>query len=77
LPSSSFNHQAENAYVYGNSGAAIVIEQENLTPNFFLEKIDLLFLHSERIEEMKKAALAFSKPLAANAIAREILEFLL
>lgn len=77
LPSSSFNHQAENAYIYGGSGAAIVIEQENLTPNFFVEKIELLFLHSGKIDEMKKAALAFAKPLAANAIAREILEFLL
>lgn len=77
LPSASFNHQAENAYTYSQTGAAIMIEQENLTPNLFIEKIELLFLHPEKIEEMKTAALSFSKPLAASAIAREILEFLI
>lgn len=75
LPTAAANHQAENAYVYSETGAAIVLEQDNLTPNFFMEKIELLFLHPERIEEMKNAALAFAKPLAARAVAREILEF--
>ena len=42
-----------------------------------MENIELLFLHPEKIEEMKQAALAFAKPLAARAIAREILEFLM
>jgi len=77
LPSASFNHQAKNAYVYADTGAAMVVEQESLTPNFFIEEIELLFLHPERLEEMKNAAAAFAKPLAARAIAREILEFLM
>ena len=55
----------------------MVIEQENLTPNFFMENIQLLFLHPDKLEEMKQAALAFAKPLAARAVAREILEFLM
>jgi UDP-N-acetylglucosamine--N-acetylmuramyl-(pentapeptide) pyrophosphoryl-undecaprenol N-acetylglucosamine transferase len=77
LPTAAANHQGKNAYVYANTGAAIVFEQQNLTPNFFIEEIELLFLHPEKLEEMKKAALAFAKPLAAKAIAREILEFLM
>jgi len=77
LPSASFNHQAKNAYVYADTGAAMVIEQESLTRNFFVEEIELLFLHPERLEEMKNAAASFAKPLAARAIAREILEFLM
>ncbi|OGZ62976.1 MAG: hypothetical protein A3C58_01395 [Candidatus Staskawiczbacteria bacterium RIFCSPHIGHO2_02_FULL_34_10] len=77
LPSSASNHQSKNAYQYANTGAAIVIEQENLTPNFFLGKIDYLFLQPEKIEEMKVAALNFAKPLAGKAIAREILESIL
>jgi UDP-N-acetylglucosamine:LPS N-acetylglucosamine transferase len=42
-----------------------------------MEKIQLLFLHPEKLEEMRQAALAFAKPLAARATAREILEFLM
>jgi len=75
LPTAAANHQAKNAYVYSETGAALVFEQDNLTPNFFMEKVELLFLHSEKVEEMKNAALSFSKPLAARAVAREILEF--
>lgn len=77
LPTAAANHQAKNAYVYADTGAALVIEQENLTPNFFMEKLQLLFLHPDKLEEMKTAALGFAKPLAARAIAREILEFLM
>lgn len=77
LPTAAANHQAKNAYVYAAAGAAMVIEQESLTPNFFVEEIQLLFLHPEKLEKMREAALAFAKPLAAKAIAREILEFLM
>ena len=77
LPSAAGDHQSKNAYAYAQTGASIVIEQENLTPNFFMENVQLLFLHPEKLEEMKQAALAFAKPLAARAVAREILEFLM
>lgn len=77
LPSAAGNHQAKNALAFGQTGAAEVLEQENLTPNFFMEKLQLLFLHPERLEQMKQAALAFAKPLAGRAIAREVLEFLM
>lgn len=77
LPSAAANHQSKNAYQYAETGAAVVIEQENLTPNFFMENIQLLFLHPEKLEAMQQAALEFAKPLAAKAIAREILEYLM
>lgn len=76
LPNSSFNHQLRNAYLYAEKGAAIVVEQENLIPNFFLGEIDYLFSRRGKLEEMGEAALKFSKPLAARTIAREILEHL-
>ncbi|MEI7425109.1 MAG: UDP-N-acetylglucosamine--N-acetylmuramyl-(pentapeptide) pyrophosphoryl-undecaprenol N-acetylglucosamine transferase [Candidatus Staskawiczbacteria bacterium] len=77
LPSAAADHQSKNAYAYAETGAAIVMEQENLTPNFFMEEIELLFLHQDKLDEMKQAALTFAKPLAARAVAREILEFLM
>ncbi len=75
LPSAAANHQAKNAYVYSQTGAALVVEQDNLTRNFFLDKIHYMFLHPDKLEKMGEEALRFSKPLAAKAIAREILEY--
>ena len=77
LPSAIGLWQTKCAYAYADSGACIVIEQENLTQNFFMEKLKLLFLHPEKMEQMRASALAFAKPLAASAVAREILEFLM
>ncbi len=76
LPTSAHDHQSKNAYEYQKSGATIVIEQENLNLNFFLEKINYLFSSPKEMEAMKHAALEFAKPLAAKAVAREILEYL-
>ncbi|MBU4479863.1 undecaprenyldiphospho-muramoylpentapeptide beta-N-acetylglucosaminyltransferase [Patescibacteria group bacterium] len=77
LPSAAANHQAKNAYTYAETGAAIVMEQDNLTPNFFLEKIRYLFARPSVLEKMKEEALRFSKPLAAKTAARNILEYLM
>ncbi len=76
LPTSAGNHQSKNAYEYADTGAALVVEQENLTPHFFLGKIQQLISSPETLQQMSAAALAFAKPLAAKAIAREILEYL-
>ncbi len=73
LPSSAGNHQAKNAYQYAATGAAVVIEQENLTPHFFLAQLQLMLLKKEI---MKQGALEFSKPMAAEYIAKEILNYL-
>ncbi len=76
LPSAAGDHQSKNAYAYAATDAAIVIEQENLTPHFFFSKIQYLLASPKTLESMHQAALAFAKPLAARAIAREILEYL-
>ncbi|HLD70421.1 MAG TPA: UDP-N-acetylglucosamine--N-acetylmuramyl-(pentapeptide) pyrophosphoryl-undecaprenol N-acetylglucosamine transferase [Negativicutes bacterium] len=76
LPGSAGDHQSKNAYAYAVNGATVVIEQENLTPNFFAGKIHFLLSQPEKMKNMSEAARQFAKPLAAKAIAREILEFL-
>lgn len=73
LPDSAGDHQSKNAYAYASSGAAVIIEQANLSPNLLMGKIDFIIANPT---EMQQAALAFAKPLAAAAIAREMLEFL-
>jgi UDP-N-acetylglucosamine--N-acetylmuramyl-(pentapeptide) pyrophosphoryl-undecaprenol N-acetylglucosamine transferase len=77
LPSAAADHQSKNAYAYANTGASLVIEEANLIPNFFMEKINYLFTGTERLQEMSDCALRFSKPLAARAVAREVLEYII
>ncbi|MEK7482267.1 MAG: UDP-N-acetylglucosamine--N-acetylmuramyl-(pentapeptide) pyrophosphoryl-undecaprenol N-acetylglucosamine transferase [Patescibacteria group bacterium] len=77
LPESAQNHQVKNAYVYAANGAAMVIEEANLTERFFLEKIRFLFSHPEEMALMKEQALKFAKPDAAAMVAEEITKYLI
>ena len=76
LPEAAQGHQLENAYKYSQNGAALVLEEENFTPHFFLEKLNYLFSHPEELEKMEKAAKEFSKPMAAKIIASYIISYL-
>jgi UDP-N-acetylglucosamine--N-acetylmuramyl-(pentapeptide) pyrophosphoryl-undecaprenol N-acetylglucosamine transferase len=76
LPSAAANHQSKNAYQYAEYNATVIMEEENLRQNLFMEKVAELANNQEVWNEMSKNALVFAKPLAAKAIAREILEFL-
>jgi len=75
LPESAQNHQSKNAYAYAKYNACIVLEENNLAPNFFLKKLNDLF-ELNRLEEMKKGAESFAKPNSADIIAKYLLEFL-
>ena len=74
LPSAASNHQRENAFAYAKSGTTIVIEQANLTPHLFLERIFNLLEHAELRQKMSQCALAFAKPEAGQKIAEELVE---
>ncbi|PIP23986.1 MAG: UDP-N-acetylglucosamine--N-acetylmuramyl-(pentapeptide) pyrophosphoryl-undecaprenol N-acetylglucosamine transferase [Candidatus Nealsonbacteria bacterium CG_4_10_14_0_2_um_filter_38_17] len=76
LKESAQNHQIKNAYRYAEAGAALAVEEENLTPRFFLEKIKYLFFRPEELEIMGSKALEFSKPRAAKIIAEYIVNYL-
>lgn len=75
LPEAAQNHQAKNAYAYAKYGACMVLEENNLTPNFFLEKLNSIFEFG-KIEQMKKGAEDFAKPYSADIIAKYLLDFL-
>lgn len=74
LPEAAQNHQIQNAYEYANTGAAIVLEEANLTPHFFLEKLKYLVSSPQELAKMSAAALQFAKPQAAATIARYLIE---
>jgi UDP-N-acetylglucosamine--N-acetylmuramyl-(pentapeptide) pyrophosphoryl-undecaprenol N-acetylglucosamine transferase len=72
LSNSAQNHQSINASAYAATGAAIVLEENNLTPNLFMEKVRNILDHEKTYTAMSEAARSFAKPHAAYDIAKEI-----
>src|SRR3989338_585042 len=77
FPVSSGDHQRENAYAYAEHGAAVVLEENNLTASILIHEARKILEDSGRHEEMSKRASHFAKPDAASVIAREILNIAL
>jgi UDP-N-acetylglucosamine--N-acetylmuramyl-(pentapeptide) pyrophosphoryl-undecaprenol N-acetylglucosamine transferase len=77
LPESAQNHQVENAYAYAKTGAAMVLEEANMKPHFFLERIRSVLYGQSEIARMRQAALRFAKPDAARIIADYLLAYLI
>ncbi len=75
LPESAQDHQTKNAYAFAKYNTCIVLEERNLSPHFFLEKLNGLFLY-DNLEKMKAGAEKFACPNAADIIARYLLDFL-
>jgi len=77
ITESNGNHQRINAYDYARSGAALVIEESNLSTNILISEIDRILLDKVLRERMSASAKNFTKPDAANKIAREIVNIAL
>jgi UDP-N-acetylglucosamine--N-acetylmuramyl-(pentapeptide) pyrophosphoryl-undecaprenol N-acetylglucosamine transferase len=76
LPEAAQNHQVKNAYTYAEGGASVVMEEENFTSRFFLEKLKYLFERPAELEKMAEAAKEFSRPEAAKAVADRLMNYL-
>jgi len=74
LPSAAADHQNKNAREYASGGAALVVEQMNLTPHLFAEQVLNLLSNPETLQKMSAAAAAFNPPDAGRKIAQEILD---
>ena len=74
LEEAAGDHQRMNAYEYAETGAAIVIEENNLKPGIFLLQVQKILAEPELKAKMSQAAKNFSKPEAAKIIAEEILK---
>jgi len=74
IPLDVSHDQTDNAFTYGRSGAAIVIEQHNLTPHLLIAEIDRLMNNPSMREQMSIAARTFARPEAARKIAEILLE---
>lgn len=76
LPESAQDHQLKNALTYAKlTESALVIEEKNLTPNFFLAELKNMF-QFKNIAELGKKAKQFGVPNSAEIIAKDIIKFL-
>ncbi|MCX6759269.1 MAG: glycosyltransferase [Candidatus Nealsonbacteria bacterium] len=76
LSESAQNHQVKNAYTYQESGACLVMEENNFTSHFFLEKLKSLFTDPEALKKMSEEAKGFSRPEAGWIIANYLVAYL-
>ena len=73
LSKAAQDHQKENAYAFAAYGATDVIEEQNLSPHLLQSEIEKLLADKNKLNTMSETAKKFSKPDAAEKIAREII----
>lgn len=70
IPEEVSHDQRTNAYTYARTGAAIVLEEENLTDGLLRAEIDRMMFNQELYASMVSAAQKFSRADAAGNIAQ-------
>lgn len=73
LPNTISHDQTANAFAYAKSGAAVVIEENNLSSHVLIEEIDRIVTSPAIRQTMRDKAKAFSRLDSANIIADAIL----
>lgn len=73
IPEKISHDQTKNAFTYARSKAAVVIEQNNLSPSVLMAEIDRLLNNPELLEEMKAGTKSFANIDAGRKIAEELL----
>lgn len=73
IPESISHDQRTNAYAYARTGAAIVIEEANLSPHLLTAEIKRITSDPALTQEMGEKAAGFTDPDAAKIIAEQIL----
>lgn len=73
ISDSQGDHQRENAYNYARNGAAVVIEEENFSPNILASQASHLLSNANLRETMAAKARGFARLDAAEKIANELL----
>lgn len=73
IPESVSHDQRTNAYAYAATGAAIVIEEANLTSHVLASEVRRLFADTALRADMAEKSMTFANADAANIIAEEII----
>ena len=77
ITASNGDHQRKNAFSYARTGAAVIVEENNLTSEILLAQINALMSDTLKREKMKVAARSFAKLDAAKTIAEAIIKIAL
>ncbi|MDO8518230.1 MAG: UDP-N-acetylglucosamine--N-acetylmuramyl-(pentapeptide) pyrophosphoryl-undecaprenol N-acetylglucosamine transferase [bacterium] len=77
LPGAAEDHQTKNAFAYARSGAAVVIEQNNLTPGLLVSEVSRILDNHDIARAMATAARGFARVDAARAVAEALLDIAL
>jgi UDP-N-acetylglucosamine--N-acetylmuramyl-(pentapeptide) pyrophosphoryl-undecaprenol N-acetylglucosamine transferase len=72
-PHATADHQSANAAWVAGHGAAIVLRDEQLSPDRLADEVGTLLGNDARLEEMAAAARRIARPDAARRIADEVL----
>ena len=75
LPESANDHQNGNAHFYNQTGAAVIIQQENLLGSLFMKELENLMDDKDLLKKMGAAARSFYRPDAAKIIAKYLLSY--
>lgn len=73
IPESVSHDQRTNAYSYARTGAAVVIEEENLAPHLLVSEIQRILSDAALSARMAEGAAHFTDPDAARILASEML----
>jgi UDP-N-acetylglucosamine--N-acetylmuramyl-(pentapeptide) pyrophosphoryl-undecaprenol N-acetylglucosamine transferase len=73
ISDSNGDHQRKNAYNYARTGAAMVVEEINLTPHILTSEVTRIFDNQELRTKMHNAAKQFARTDAAMLIAQELI----
>jgi UDP-N-acetylglucosamine--N-acetylmuramyl-(pentapeptide) pyrophosphoryl-undecaprenol N-acetylglucosamine transferase len=74
LPTATDDHQRKNAEALVKAGAAVMLDQRDLTASRLLETIETLAVNRDRRAQMAAAARRLARPDAAGSIAQRILD---
>ncbi len=74
IPEEFSHDQTRNAFAYARDGAAVVLKQKNLSENLLVAEIGRILGSQEIQDDMRKAALEFSRPDAAKKLAHMIIK---
>lgn len=69
IPENISHDQRSNAYAYARNGAAIVMEEENITENLLIQEINTILRDGTKYQEMVAATHSMQYPDAASKIA--------
>jgi UDP-N-acetylglucosamine--N-acetylmuramyl-(pentapeptide) pyrophosphoryl-undecaprenol N-acetylglucosamine transferase len=72
IPEDVSHDQTRNAVAFGRTGAGIVLEQANFTPNILLSEIKRILNNPTEKKAMQEAAARFDRPEADSLLAEEI-----